>query len=60
MDAIIGKSIPEAMEILQSMGYSLRVEKENGQPLPVTMDCNFRRVNVAIVNDQIKSIIRLG
>lgn len=51
LDEYIGLPFPEFEAKAEELGASVRVAERDGEPLALTMDLQFNRVNVAVVTD---------
>lgn len=57
---IVGLSVEEAREKLESQGMALRVMKLDGEGCIGTCDFNIHRVNVEVQNEKIAGIRGIG
>ena len=57
---IIGKTVAEARQLLESRGHTLRVAVEDGQSLMLTMDYRPLRANVTVVKGVVTAFNKMG
>ena len=59
-DAVIGYCVADAQKLADSLGYQVRVARENGVDLQVTADYSETRINVAVENGAITEVLSIG
>jgi len=59
-EGLIGLSLPDAERLAEENGCTVRVIERDGESLPVTLDFNPARINVAVENDVVRGVKSLG
>ena len=49
-----------AQELAKTFGYEVRVVRQDGVDLPITADLNPNRINVAVDNGAVSSVVDIG
>lgn len=57
---VVGMTVDEATAALEDDVLVLRVVERDGEPLAATMDLRTDRVNVAVENDVVVSVVSIG
>lgn len=58
---LIGKTLQEASDLLEPLGYTVRPTKKNGSPIICTRDYKFNRLNVEIDSEnKIIDVVGIG
>lgn len=62
LSSLVGLTIPEALGIVASLGYCIRILTRDGEleALPGIPDQNDKRINVHLVDEKITSNIAIG
>ena len=59
-EKIIGMKFTEAAKAIQQEGFKVRITKQDGKNLIVTMDFDVNRINVAVDDDVVTKILGRG
>ena len=59
-EGLVGLPLPEAERLAEEDGCSVRVIERDGESLPVTLDFNPARINVAVETDVVTGVKSLG
>lgn len=57
---LVGRNEHDAKAYVEARGGVFRVVTRDGTPLAITDDINPNRVNVAIIGDEVSSVVSLG
>jgi hypothetical protein len=52
---LVGLSVDEAVSLATSNGFAVRLAREDGTDFALSMDLNFRRINLDVVDGRVVS-----
>jgi hypothetical protein len=56
----VGMSVEQANEFFESVGYSMRIVKINGEPVETAGDYDEARINVSVKGEEIIEVLNVG
>jgi hypothetical protein len=59
-EGVVGLPLPKAERLAEKNGCSVRATERDGESLPVTLDINPARINVAVESERVTAVKSLG